>query len=165
MLRRLTWFVGSVFIAGMLGFGIAAATEKMMSIQVRKGDIRTTPSFLGKILTRLNYGDRVITYEEQGRWVKIKVPSGSREGWLHSSSLTPKKIILTAGAADVTQTASSEEVALAGKGFNRQVENSFRAQNRDIDFTWIDRMEQIVVSESDMRKFLKAGRLNPEGGV
>jgi hypothetical protein len=165
MLRRITWLVGFVFIAGMLSFGIASAVEKMMSVQVRKGDIRATPSFLGKILVRLNYGDQVMVLREQGRWNKITAADGSHQGWLHQSSLTPKKIILAAGAADVSKTASSEEVALAGRGFNQQVEDSFRARNRNIDFRWIDRMEQFVVSEADMRKFLKSGRLSPEGGI
>jgi hypothetical protein len=41
------------------GFPVFAAGQKMMSIQVKKGEIRSTPSFLGNIVARLSYGDWV----------------------------------------------------------------------------------------------------------
>ena len=89
---------------------------------------------------------------------------GAAEGWIHASALTPKKIVLRAGAEDVEAAASSDELALAGKGFNQQVESEFRAKNPNLDFTWIDEMETYVVSENEMKQFLKEGELSPEGG-
>jgi uncharacterized protein YgiM (DUF1202 family) len=141
-----------------------AAGQKMMSVQVKKGVVRLTPSFLSRIVTELAYGDRVYVLEEKGSWTGVGVSGSAVKGWIHSSALTPKKIVLKAGSENVQVAASSKELALAGKGFNQQVESEFRAKNSDLDFTWIDRMEKFVVSQKQMKQFLKEGELSPEGG-
>ena len=146
------------------GFPAFAAEQKMMSIQVKKGEIRSTPSFLGTVVARLSYGDRVYVKEEKGPWVKIGLQGKSSQGWIHTSILTSKKIVLNPGAADVQTSASSDELALAGKGFSKEVENEFRGNNPNINYTWIDRMEKFVVSQKRIKQFLKEGKLTPKGG-
>ena len=151
-------------LTGLTGFAAFAVGQSMMSVQIRQGELRATPSFLGKIVARLSYGDRVYIFEDKGFWSKVGLSQGAAEGWIHSSALTTKKIVLRAGAEDVETAASSDELALAGKGFNQQVESEFRAKNPNLDFTWIDKMETYVVSEEEMKQFLKEGSLSPEGG-
>jgi uncharacterized protein YgiM (DUF1202 family) len=141
-----------------------AAEQQVMSVQVKEGQVRAGPSFLGKIVARLVYGERVAVLGEKGAWFLISLPRNAGQGWMHNSALTRKKIILKAGAANVSQSASSDEIALAGKGFNQQVESEFKAKNPNIDFTWIDRMEKIKITQKEMRQFLEAGRVLPEGG-
>lgn len=141
-----------------------AAGQKMMSIQVKKGEIRSTPSFLGIIVARVSYGDRVYVREEKGPWVRVGLSGNSDDGWIHTSVLTSKKIVLNPGAADVQTSASGDELALAGKGFSKQVENEFREKNPNINYAWIDRMEKVVVSQKQSKQFLKEGDLSPEGG-
>ncbi|MBW1744052.1 MAG: SH3 domain-containing protein [Deltaproteobacteria bacterium] len=142
-----------------------AAAQKMMSVQVNTGVVRVTPSFLGRIVTRLSYGDRVYVIEEEDSWTRVGLSPDAVKGWIHSSALTPKKVVLKAGTEDVEVGTSGEEIALAGKGFNEQVESEFRAENSNLDFTWIDRMETYVVSEKQMKRFLKEGELSCEGGA
>ena len=146
------------------GFAAFAVGRSMMSVQVKTGELRLAPSFLGKIVARLYYGDRIYVIEEKGTWRRVGLSAGAAEGWIHASALTPKKIILQAGAKDVEIAASSDELALAGKGFNQQVESEFRAKNPNLDFTWVDKMETYVVSEEEMKQFLEKGGLSPEGG-
>lgn len=152
------------FLICLTGFAAFAVGQSMMSVQVRKGEIRLTPSFLGRIVALLSYGDRVYVLEQKGSWTKVGLSRGISDGWIHSSALTRKKIILKAGAQDVQTAASSDELALAGKGFNQQVESEFRVKNPNLDFTWVDRMEKFVVSEKQMKKFLKEGEVFPKGG-
>ncbi len=152
------------FLICLTGFAAFAVGQSMMSVQVKKGQIRLTPSFLGRIVALLSYGDRVYVLEQKGSWTKVGLSKGISDGWIHSSALTRKKIILKAGAQDVQTAASSDELALAGKGFNQQVESEFRAKNPNLDFTWVDRMEKFVVSEKQMKKFLKKGEVFPKGG-
>ena len=147
------------------GFPVFAAKQKMMSIQVKKGEIRSTPSFLGNIVARLSYGDRVYVREEKGPWVRVGLPGNGHEGWVHTSILTSKKIVFKSGAANVQTSASSDELALAGKGFSKQVENEFKGKNPNINYAWIDRMEKFVVSEKQIKQFLKEGNLSPKGGL
>ncbi len=147
------------------GFPVFAAGQKMMSIQVKKGEIRSTPSFLGNIVARLSYGDRVYVREEKGPWVRVGLQGNKNEGWIHNSALTSKKIEFHAGAANVQTSTSSDELALAGKGFSKQVENEFKEKNPNVNYAWIDRMEKFVVSETQIKRFLKEGKLSPKGGL
>jgi len=143
----------------------AAAAEHLMSIQIKKGQLRTTPSFLGKIVAELNYADQVAVLEKKAAWLKVRTSAKNAEGWLHASALTSKKIILKPGATDVAQAASSDELALAGKGFSEQVEGEFKTRNPQLDYAWINQMEQMVVTQEQMEQFLKEGKLSPKGGI
>lgn len=141
-----------------------AATPGAMSVQVRNGQLRATPSFLGQVVAPLAYGDQVQVVQAQGEWMKVTGP-GMKTGWIHSSALTKKRIVMQAGAEDVEKSASGEELALASKGFNSDVEAEFKAQNKDIDFAWVDRMEKYKVSPDEMKAFLDEGGVETEGGT
>jgi len=136
--------------------GLTQAAE--MSVQIQTGQLRETPSFLGKVVSTVSYADRVTIVTKQSPWMQVRSPAG-KTGWIHESALTRDKIVLKAGAEDVERTASGEEIALAGKGFNSQVEADFKEKNKEIDFTWIDRMETYKVDQAEMNKFLKEGGL------
>lgn len=137
---------------------------KNMSVQVKKGEVRSTPGFLGKIIGSLNYGNRVLIVEEKGSWIKIKSSEKAITGWMHNSALSKKKIVLNPGASDVEKAASSNELALAGKGFNQDVENEFKTRNPDINFAPINMMEKITVSTKEIIQFRNEGGLSRKGG-
>ncbi|MCG8635574.1 MAG: SH3 domain-containing protein [Desulfobacterales bacterium] len=137
--------------------------EKSMSVQVKQSHIRKSASFLSPVLGVLAYGDRVsVVGEDNPDWIMVKADAGS--GFVHSSALTAKEVILNPGAKDVEKAASSDEIALAGKGFNDQVEGAFRAKNPHLNFAAVDRMEGYKVSENQMRNFLIQGRIFPKEG-
>jgi hypothetical protein len=144
------------------GIALAAA---MKSVQIKEGALRSTPSFLGKIVAKVAYGDRVEAMDNQNGWSKVKLAGARQSGWIHDSALTHKKIVLKAGQSDVAQGATGDEIALAGKGFNEEVERELRGKNPQLDFKTIDQMEKIVVSDSQMRQFLDEGRVSPQGGA
>ena len=141
-----------------------AVSQKLMSVQVRKGQVRSAPSFLGKVVDSLSYGDRVDVREEKGSWARVGMPGKSPRGWMHASALTKKKIVLNPGDIDVEEAASNNEIALAGKGFNNEVEKDFKAKNKNLNYAKVDKMEKIVVSQDKIQRFLKTGGLSPEGG-
>lgn len=145
---------------------LAAATwsdSAMMSVQVKEGQLRLTPSFLGSVVGPVAYGERVETVRKQGDWIDVK-SSKNLTGWIHQSALTSRQMMLNAGAP-AKDAASDREVALAGKGFNADVEAQYRRNNGTIDFTLVDRMETMTVSRDQMICFLDEGKLRPaEGG-
>jgi hypothetical protein len=94
---------------------------------------------------------------EQNGWARVRVPAG--EGWVHLSALTQKKIVLQSGSQDVGTGASSGEVALAGKGFNQEVEAKYK-QDNNLDYTWVDRMGGYTVTPEQVLEFLQEGDLN-----
>lgn len=141
-----------------------AQTQKTMSVQVKETQLRATASHLGKIVVRAPYGARVTILEERGDWKRAAY--GSYRGWVHASALTTKRIVLTAGQTAQTGTVGQGEIALAGKGFNQEVENRYRANNKNLDYTWINRMEDFNVTPEQIENFAGEGRLSlgNEGG-
>lgn len=143
---------------------LAADAGRRMSVQVKSTPVREAPSFVSKAIATLSYGDRVEIAETQGVWAKVKAPDGTA-GWTHISALTPKRIVLRAGQETAQVKASGDELALAGKGFNSDVEAEFKRQHRNLDFSWIDKMEKIKIPAAEMESFLKEGSVTPrEGG-
>jgi SH3-like domain-containing protein len=116
-------------------------------------------------MASLAYGDRVELIEDKGAWKRVAIRGGKIKGWVHMSALSTKKIALRAGTADVQTGATSSELALAGKGFNARVEAEFKNKNKNIDYTWVDRMEMLAVKPDQMQAFLKQGQVNPPEGV
>lgn len=151
--------------AAVLLLAAGAAFGAEMSVTVKQTQVRDKPSYLGKILSALSYGDRVTVLDQSNKaWVKVTGPDGKLQGWVSASALTTKKIELAAGSESVQQGASSGEVALAGKGFNETVEKQYKADGK-LDYTWVDRMGQITVSPDQLAAFISQGGLaSPEGG-
>lgn len=139
----------------------SAGYQKVLSVQIREAQMRSSPFFLGKIIARLAYGNMVEVLEDRGAWKKVVVPDGKIQGWIHASALTTKKIALQAGKADVKTSVTGGELALAGKGFNATVEAEFKKKNRNLDFTWVDRMETFKFTTEKIQAFLKEGQVIP----
>jgi uncharacterized protein YgiM (DUF1202 family) len=140
---------------------VAAEGPRTMSVNVKETQVRATPSYLGKILGALAYGDQVAVAETQKGWVKVSAKGLS--GWVNESALTAKKVVLKSGKGDAEQGASSGEVALAGKGFNSQIEGENR-KDASYDYKTVDRMEKIVAESDEMSAFLDDGDLAAKGG-
>jgi hypothetical protein len=68
------------------------------------------------------------------------------------SSLSARQIV-TSGTG-----ASANEVALAGKGFNKEVENAYKAGG-SLNYADVDKTEAITVSPEELLKFVTEGRL------
>ncbi|TAN37358.1 MAG: SH3 domain-containing protein [Verrucomicrobia bacterium] len=156
MRRNLMWIT-----IGVLGWASVALAERM-SVQVQDGQVRATPSFLGAVVAKLPYGSAVEAQSEQNGWMQVQTASG-QQGWMSVASLTKKKIVMTAGAGGASG-ASSDELALAGKGFNSDVEKEFKKQNPNMNFAAVDRMAKIKITPQEMQKFLAAGSVKPPTG-
>jgi SH3-like domain-containing protein len=153
-------------LMAVLALPMAAVAQKTLSVQVREGQLRATPSFLGKVVAKVAYGDRVDMLEDRDAWKRVSLQGGKLRGWMHASALTAKQVVLKAGQADVRTSATRDELALAGKGFNEQVEAAFKKENKNLDYTWLNRMEGFKISPEQMQSFLDKGSLAPpaEGG-
>ena len=158
-MKQLRLFLLVALFLCAFGIPLLSATQAFLSVQVKEGQLRSSPSFLGSVMAALAYGDRVELIEDKGAWKQVAIRK--LRGWMHMSALTTKKIVLQAGAADVQTSATSSELALAGKGFNAKVEAEFKNKNKNIDYTWVDRMEMLAVKPDQMQAFLKQGQVNP----
>ncbi len=144
-------------LAVLLALCAGAALAAPMSVQVRNGKVRATPSQLGKVVATVDYGAMVQAGMPQNGWYQVTLADG-KTGWVHESALSKKPVAMRAGTSDVATGASSDEVALAGKGFNEQVEAKMKADGK-LDYTWVDRMSKFQVGEDQIALFRAQGKL------
>jgi len=137
--------------------GVALAAAKSMSVQIQSCKVRATPSQLGKIVATVAYGDVLQIGDPQNGWYPVTTSAGVT-GWVHGSALTTKTIKMSSGTSDAATGASNEEVAMAGKGFNQQVEDKMKADGK-LDYTWVDKMSKFEPKEDEIVLFRAQGSL------
>jgi hypothetical protein len=136
----------------------ALAFASTVTVLVQETTLRKRPQFFAPAAGTAKLGQSFEASGPSAGWYKTD------EGYLHQSAVTAKKVRL--GSADsVGGSASAEEVTLAGKGFNAQVEKSYKGKNGAANFAAVDAMERRTVSESALQEFLRAGGLLPKGGA
>lgn len=151
---------------GLLAFlfvFVAVLLAETLVVQVKSTFLRKEPVFYGAVVAELTTGDEVEEITSQNGWVKVRTSDG-REGWLHSSAVKKRKFSLLAMNQPVKTQADADEVALAGKGFNKQVEDKYRSENPSIDYTWVEKMLNIRISPAELKAFLEQGKLGEFGG-
>lgn len=146
---------------------------KLMYVAVEEADVKEKPSFFSKTKEIFLYTQKVIVLETKGNWTKVRLPdfedkdfqNGIQkeivEGWISSGSLSKKRI-----AQGKRLSASTDELALAGKGFSSEIEDVYR-KNSGLDYEAVDRIENSKsanVSLDALIDFIKDGKLNFAGG-
>lgn len=148
-----------------LAVGLASLAAEQMSVAVRQAPVRDRASFTGKVIATLAYGDRVTIEEVKGDWLRIShAPKSVTSGWVSRSALQTQEIALKAGDKAVGTSASSGEVALAGKGFSEEVEAEYR-KDKKLNYAAVDEMTTYQVSPEAVAEFIAQGGLAAEGGT
>lgn len=133
-------------------------------VKVKTTAVRRDPKFTSPVVATIKAGDALEKLEARDGWVKVKTKAGAI-GWLHSTAVEARKLNLQAMDKSMKTQASSSEVALAAKGFNKQVEDKYRAGNPAADFASVDAMEKTKPSAAAVEAFMKEGRLGEYGGA
>ncbi len=152
-------------IAGILAACLLVLAADVVIVKVQSTAIRKTPQFFAPVLANLKAGDRLEKLGASGGWIQVRTPAGI-SGWIHAGAVEAPKFNLMASDTALKTRASTSEVALAGKGFNRQVEDSYRARHAELNFGLVDRLLQIKLAAATLEDFLRKGRLGDfRGGV
>ena len=155
----LPWILGGFLVCFVAVSSQAATNEKkVLSIKVRTTQVRSSPAFFASAVKSLNYGDTVTALAPEGDWIRVTV-GASGTGYVHSSAVTAQKIVRSGSARAVGGAVDSDDVVLAGKGFNPEVEKQYASSRRDLNFGAVDRMERRTISDSEVAAFVKAGKL------
>ena len=122
-------------------------------VSAKSAVLKASTWFFAGTKGTLQMGEQVTVLQTNGNWAEVKSSSNSAlSGWTSISNLSAKKIVASGTGA------SASEVALAGKGFNQEIENSYKAKG-DLNYADVDKTEAIKVSQDDLYKFVKDGRL------
>jgi len=129
----------TLFITGILPAQVSSGGS--LYVAVRAVALKSSAGFFAGNRGTLNYGDRVIVLQVSGRFIEVRgAVNSALTGWTAAANLTTR------------------EVARAGKGFNQEVENNYKARG-NLNYMDVDRIEAITVKENELRQFLTEGRL------
>ena len=151
---------GLAFLAPF--FLAASVLAGTLTVMVQQTALRKRPQFYAPAAGTVHLGDKLDSDDQQGAW--YHVTKGDAEGWIHQSAVTTKKVKLGAQASVGGEGPTAEEVTLAGKGFNDQVEQSYKQKHADLNFAAVDALVKRWVAERDLIAWMKAGTLIPPGG-
>lgn len=135
----------------------AAFAAETARVITKENAIRSGARFFAPVKAKLYYNDTVTIVAREGDWVKVRFKG--TEGYLHKSAIKGKSVGLSALGSGGGGT-SSDEVALAGKGFNPQVEASYRKGHPELNFKAVDKVERFQVADSELEQFIIQGGLN-----
>lgn len=146
-----------LIIMGLIIIGSAAAQTvgSTMYVSVKSAALKSSTGFFASTRGTLNYGDRVTVLEVSGRFIRVRSANSTLEGWTPSANLSARQIV-----PGNTSTLSATETALAGKGFNQEVESAFRARGGAGNYADVDAVERVAVTEDGLRRFIEEGRLS-----
>lgn len=149
-----------IFIAvvALLLISTAAYAAKQLSVQVRELPVKSSPNYMSQTVGTLPYGAPVDVASESGNWYQISQP----RGFIPKNATGTAKPSVNSGTKYASKGASRDEVALAGKGFNPQVEAQYKRDNPSLAsaFSQVDRVEAINISLPELDQFIIAGKLN-----
>jgi len=150
----------SIFVICLILFvvGLAAAQSagSTLFVAVKTLTLKSGTGFFDSNKGTLKYGDKVtvIKVDGKGKFVEVRSEkSPSVTGWTATTSLA-KRI-----AAGNSNSVSTKELALAGKGFSQETEKSLKSQNNNLNYADVDRTEAIIVREKEVKRFLEEGQL------
>ncbi|MDR3303046.1 MAG: SH3 domain-containing protein [Treponema sp.] len=144
---------------GLLVIGTASAESlkgKTVYVSAKSVAIKSSTGFFASTKGTLLYGDQATVVSESGTWVEITSTKGIN-GWTAASNVTTKRITSTSGTS-----ASASEIALAGKGFSEEVENTYKADG-NLNYDGVDVVEGIQVPDEEVQAFIIEGHL-AQGG-
>ncbi|HEY5998419.1 MAG TPA: hypothetical protein VI078_03850 [bacterium] len=156
MRRWLPFLLAAALLAG----AVSAPAAETVTVIIKKTSIRRDRQFYAPTLAEAGLGDSFTVLAREKGWVKVGTSAG--EGWLHESAVTAKKVTASA-KGPAGGKVDAQDVALAGKGFNPQVESEYRKKNPKDDFAAVDRMEKLGAGDKAIADFLAEGHLQPRG--
>jgi uncharacterized protein YgiM (DUF1202 family) len=161
----------------LLLLSTAAVQASPVWVAVKKTVIRSEASNLSAVVVKLEYQDQLDLLSDNGDWWQVSYDG--KQGWVHKSALSTSleqsagsgqqgsggsifdafKGGSSGSSASKGRSAGGEDITLAGKGFNEDVEGEFKTQGANLNYDAVDAMENREVSGFDFQSFAKEGGL------
>ena len=155
---------------------------------VKKSTIKSGPSFLSPSLATVNYQDELKLSSKEDTWWKVsrndnvgwmhnsalsdeKLEAGKKKekntlvkalsffGNISTDEDGNNNISYDQVRSLTSSGDDADEVTLAGKGFNKEVEGLYRQQNESLNYEAVDQMEASQFSVDTLRQFADNGDL------
>jgi hypothetical protein len=151
-------WTGAALLALAGAAGAAPAKGQKVTVQTLTAKLMKTPSFIGATTARLVRGEQLTFVEAQRDWYRVQAPGGA-SGWINKSAVVDKAVALSTKPGGGAGGATPDEVALAGRGFSKDVEEKYRSEHRDLDFSHVDAIEKLDVDTDALAAFAAEGKV------
>lgn len=129
-----------------------------IAIAVQNQSIYPMPAFYASPTQPVTYGTLATIDEIQGEWYRITT-SGDETGWIHKTAVTGA-IQTSSSGTTASGEVTNDELMLAGRGFNEDIEESYAGKNPDLDYAMVDEVEASwEVTPDQLYQFLVQGNL------
>lgn len=136
-----------------------AASAETVRVTTRENAVRGECRFFAPVKLKVSLGDELAVKGRKGDWILVSAKGTS--GCIHKSAVEERSFA-SAGRGASTGGASSDEVSLAGKGFNPQVEAGYRKSGKNLNYAAVDEISRYMVNEKTLEDFvLKGGLIQP----
>jgi len=137
------------------GFAAAQSAGSTLFVAVKTLTLKSGTGYFDSNKGTLKYGDKVTVIRINGKYAEVKSEKNSSvTGWTATTSLA--KRIATGNSNSV----STKELALAGKGFSQETEKTLKNQKTNLNYAEVDKTEEIIVRDREVKRFLEEGQLN-----
>lgn len=156
-----------------------------MWVAVKKSTIKQQASFLSATLRKVQYQDEIELNSKESVWLNVSFDGTT--GWMHQSALSEEKGSLEEkegpgavskaasffGGSDMSMQSMStnaireqnagednqDDITLAGKGFNKDIESVYRKENEKFNYQAVDEIESKEVDVDSLNAFANEGHL------
>ena len=149
-----------ILVMFCIGLFVAASAKAQairggtMYVAVKTVELKSSTGFFASARGSLAYGATVTVLQIKGKWAEVRSAANSSvSGWTAVLNLSAKRIV-----SGATSGATASEVALAGKGFNQEIENAYKAKG-SLNYADVDRTEAQKVTKQELQDFIVKGRL------
>lgn len=136
------------------GYLYAAGTVRVIT---RENAIRLESNFISPVKLKVKYNDPLTVRSVRGDWFLVTFKGIS--GWIHKTAVVERTAGLSGSYGSRGQGASADEVALAGKGFNPQVESAYKNRHPGLQFQTVDTIEHFQAPPENLQEFMRKGGL------
>ena len=138
----------------VVGFAAAQSAGSTLFVAVKTLTLKSGTGYFDSNKGTLKYGDKVTVIKTNGKYAEVRSEkNNSITGWTTTTSLA--KRIATGSSNSI----STKELALAGKGFSQETEKSLKSQRTNLNYADVDKTEAIIVRDREVKRFLEEGQL------
>ena len=152
-MNRNRLITASLFLIAMA----AVAAAETVTVITRENTVREECRFLAPAKAKVQFGDELEVTAREGDWFRVKFRNA--KGCIHKNAIRERTTALT-DTSGKGYRATGDEVALAGKGFNSEVEKSYRGKHPELDYHAVESIEAYRLSDESLKAFIAAGGLN-----
>lgn len=132
------------------------AAAETIQVTTRENAVRSECRFFAPVKLKVVLGDRLTVRGRKGDWYLVSAKGVN--GCIHKSAVESRSFA-AAGKGARSGGTSADEVSLAGKGFNPQVEAGYRKSGKGLNYAAVDEISRIAVDEKSLESFVVQGGL------